>query len=167
MTSPDDLDPFEQLTGHKSIIPRSNLKIPPPAWLSALDDRSVRAGGDITGSTIVTGDHNTVTTHVTLPQASSVDPKAELAALRQALAGLQVPERRKLEHGLVAAEDEVATPKPDREYVADMLKGVLKAAKGANGFAEQIETLSPRIAALASWAGPAGHALLSLVGLSS
>ena len=54
------------------------------------DNRSVTAR-DLTGSSIVTGDRNTVTTtmrQVTMPPADKVDVKAELAALREMLAGL-------------------------------------------------------------------------------
>jgi hypothetical protein len=133
------------------------------------DNRSVHAGGDITGASVVTGDHNTVTTtaHVRLPPTSTVDPKAELSALRDLLASLNVPERGRLDRALQDAEEEAAKPDPDKGEVADAVQRVLKAAKGANAFAEQIEKLAPRVAALAAWVGPAGHALLSLVGLSA
>lgn len=133
------------------------------------DNRSVHAGGNIANSSVVTGDHNTVTTttHVTLPPASTVDPKAELSALRDLLAGLQVPERGKLDRAFQDAEEEAAKPNPDKGEVADAVQRALKAAKGANSFADQIEKLAPRVKALAAWAGPAGHALLSLVGLSA
>src|SRR5690348_7029969 len=71
------------------------------------DNRSVQAGS-IIGSNVVTGDQNTVTStiHVALPPAGTVDPQAELAALRQALAGLQTPERGKLDRALQDAEEE-------------------------------------------------------------
>ena len=64
------------------------------------DNRSVTAR-DITGSSIVTGDHNTVTTtmrQVAIPPADKVDVKSELAALRELLAGLKnVPDRGRLD----------------------------------------------------------------------
>jgi hypothetical protein len=52
------------------------------------DNRSVTAR-EIAASSIVTGDHNTVSTtmkQIALPAADQVDVKAELAALRDALA---------------------------------------------------------------------------------
>ena len=131
--------------------------------------RSVVIGRDITGSSIVTGDHNTVTTtaRITLPPASWVDPKVELSALRDLLAALEVPERGRLDRAFEDAEEEAAKSDPDKGEVADAVQRVLKAAKGANVFADQIEKLAPRVAALAAWAGPAGHTLLSYLGLSA
>ena len=58
-------------------------------------DRSVSIGGDATGSSIVTGDDNVVTTkyeQVTLPAAESVDISAELTALREVLEKLDSPD---------------------------------------------------------------------------
>jgi uncharacterized membrane protein len=132
------------------------------------DNRSVQAGS-IVGSNVVTGDQNTITStiHVALPPAGTVDPKAELAALRQALAGLQTPERGKLDRALQDAEEEAAKRAPDKTEISGALQRAVKAAKGANDFAGQVETLAPRIAALASWLGTAGHALLALAGLSA
>jgi hypothetical protein len=134
------------------------------------DNRSVTAR-DITGSGVVTGDHNTVTTTMTqypLPPADQVDVKAELAALRQALAGLQkVPDRGKLDRAIADAVDETAKPEPDKEEVGGALERAVKYAKAADDFGEQAEKLLPRLAALAAWLGPVGHGLLSLLGLSS
>jgi hypothetical protein len=133
------------------------------------NDRSVHVGGNIAGASVVTGDHNTVTTKadVTLPAASAVDPKAELSALRDLLASLNVPERGRLDRAFQDADEEAAKPDPDKGEVADAVERVLKAAKGANSFADQVEKLAPRVAALAAWAGPAGHGLLSYLGLSA
>jgi hypothetical protein len=132
-------------------------------------DKSVSVGGNILGSSVVTGDHNTVTTtaRVTLPPAHTVDARAELAALRKALAKLQVPDRDRLDRAFKDAEEEAAKPSPDKEYVGEAVQRVLKVAKGTNEFADQLETLTPRLTALAGWIGPAGRALLSLVGLTA
>jgi hypothetical protein len=130
------------------------------------DNRSVTAR-DITGSSVVTGDHNTVTTttkQVPLPPADQVDVKAELAALREAMAALQkVPDRGKLDRAI----EETAKPEPDKEEVGDALERAVKYAKAADDFGEHAEELLPRLAALASWLGPVGHGLLSLLGLSA
>jgi hypothetical protein len=132
------------------------------------DNRSVHAT-NITGSSVTTGDHNTVTTttHVTLPPADTVNVTAELTALREALAKLQVPDRDRLDRALKDADEEAAKPSPDKEYVGDAVQRAVTVAKGANDFADQVQTLTPRITALASWIGPAGRALLSLMGLSA
>src|SRR3712207_5387158 len=79
-------------------------------------NRSVTAR-DITGSSVVTGDHNTVSTRmrqVPLPLAAEVDVKTELAALRQLLAELKVPERGKLDRALTDAAEKAAKPDPDK-----------------------------------------------------
>jgi hypothetical protein len=133
--------------------------------------RSVTAGRDITGSSIVTGDHNTTTTtftQVPLPPADQVDVKAELAALREALAGMRkVPDRGKLDRAIEDAVEETAKPEPDKEEVGGALERAVKYAKAADDFADHADKLLPRLAALGSWLGPVGHGLLSIVGLTS
>jgi hypothetical protein len=134
------------------------------------DNRSVTAR-DITGSSIVTGDRNIVSTtmkQMPLPPADQVDVKAELAELREALAGLQkVPDRGKLDRAIEDAVEETAKPEPDKEEVGGALERAVKYAKAADDFGEHAEKLLPRLAALGSWLGPVGHGLLSMVGLSS
>jgi hypothetical protein len=134
------------------------------------ENRSVTAR-DITGSSIVTGDHNVVSTtmkQITLPPADQVDVKAELVALREALAGMRkVPDRGKLDRAIEDAVEETAKPEPDKEEVGGALERAVKYAKAADDFADHADKLLPRLAALASWLGPVGHGLLSLLGLSS
>jgi hypothetical protein len=133
-------------------------------------NRSVTAR-DITGSSIVTGDRNTVTTtmqQVPLPPADQVDVRAELAGLRQALAGLKnVPDRGELDRALEDAADEVGKPGPDKEELGGALERVARYAKTADDFAEHAEKLAPPLMALASWLGAAGHHLLAVLGISS
>jgi hypothetical protein len=104
---------------------------------------------------------------ITLPPAHTVDVKAELAALREALAGLQrVPDRGKLDRAMQDAVEEAAKPEPDKEEVGGAVERVVKYAKAADDFAEHTEKIVPRLAALASWLGPAGRALLNVLGVS-
>src|SRR5215472_13318649 len=111
------------------------------------DNRSVTAR-DITGSSVVTGDHNTVTTtmrQVAAPPAEQVDVKAELAALREALAGLKkVPDRGKLDRAVEDVVDETAKPQPNKDEVGGALERVAKYAKAADDFGEHAEKLLPR-----------------------
>ena len=133
------------------------------------DDRSVTAR-DITGSSVVLGDHNTVSTQmhqVPPPPAAEVDVTAELAALRQLLAELKVPERGKLDRALEDAAEEAAKPDPNKDEVGGALGRVAKYAKAADDFGEHAEKLAPRIAALASWLGTAGRVLLAAFGIGS
>jgi chaperonin cofactor prefoldin len=133
------------------------------------DNRSVTAR-EITSSTIVTGDHNTVSTtmkQIALPAADQVDVKAELAALRDALAELQkVPDRGKLDRAIEDAVEETGRANPDKAEVGDALERVGKYAKAADDFGEHAEKLLPRLAALGSWLGAHGHNLLAMLGIS-
>lgn len=131
------------------------------------DNRSVHVGRDVIGSNIVTGSGNrlTTTTHVTVPPADTVDAQAELAALREILAKLQTPDHDRLTFACQYAGDLAAEPKPDKKQIAGSLHRALTFAKDANDFAGQVAALAPRVAALASWLGTEGHALLSMPGL--
>jgi hypothetical protein len=132
------------------------------------DNRSVTAR-DITGSSIVAGNHNTVTTtmrQVTAPPPDKVDVKAELAALRELLAGLKnVPDRGRLDRAMQDAVEETAKSEPDREWVGNALERVAKSAKAASDFTENAEKIVPRLVALAAWLGPAGRAVLNALGV--
>jgi hypothetical protein len=101
------------------------------------------------------------------PPADKVDVKAELAALKELLAQLKnVPDRGKLDRAMQDAVEATAKPKPDKEEVGNAIERVAKYAKGASDFAEHTEKLIPRLAALGSWLGPAGRAVLNTLGVS-
>jgi len=132
-------------------------------------NRSVTIGGNVTGSSIVTGNRNIVKTWMQQhppPAAETVNAASELAALREELARLNVPDRGKLDRAMEDATEEAAKPEPDKEEVAGAVGRVVKYATFADNFSEHAEKLLPRIAALASWLGVHGSALLSMVGLA-
>ena len=133
------------------------------------DNRSVTAR-DITGSSVVTGDNNTVTTtlrQVATPPADKVDAKAELAALQELLAQLKnVPDRGRLDRAMQDAVEETAKPAPDKAEVGNALERVAKCAKAADDFTENAEKIVPRLVALGSWLGPAGRAVLNALGVA-
>jgi hypothetical protein len=132
------------------------------------DDRSIKAG-NITGSVILTGDKNLVSTHmqqVTLPLPETVDVRAELAALRELVSKLNVPERGKLDNAIEDATEETNKADPDKEEVASAVGRIVKYAKAADDFDEHVTTLLPHISALGSWLGTAGYALLKAVGIA-
>lgn len=88
-------------------------------------NRSVSVGGSVTGSAIVTGDSNTVSVQyqqAALPSPESVDMAAELKALKEALANLQTPDRRKIDNGLDEAEDELKKPQLDKDEVGKAME---------------------------------------------
>ncbi|MGH7116091.1 MAG: hypothetical protein ACREE9_16570, partial [Stellaceae bacterium] len=96
--------------------------------------------------------------------ADQVDVKAELAGLRQALAALtSVPDRRALNNALEDAADEARKTEPDKDKIGGALAHVAEYAKAADDFGEHAEKLVPRLLALASWLGPVGHHLISLL----
>ena len=133
------------------------------------DNRSVTAR-DITGSSIVTGNQNTVTTtmrQVAAPPADKVDVKAELAALKELLAQLtNVPDRGRLDRAMQDAVEETAKPQPDKAEVGNALERVAKCAKAAGDFTKNAEKIVPRLVALGSWLGPAGRAVLNALGIA-
>ncbi|GBC62400.1 CHAT domain-containing protein [Desulfonema ishimotonii] len=134
-------------------------------------NRSVSVGGNVTGSAIVTGDSNTVTVNyekANVPPPETVDIAAELAALKAALAEIQVTDkdRRKLDNAIEDAEVEVRETEPDRDEVGSALERALKYAEKAEGFASQIEKLRPHVERAAGWLGINWHNLLPIVGLT-
>ncbi len=135
-------------------------------------NRSISIGGSVTGSAVVAGDGNTVTVNyqqAEIPPAETVDVAAELAALKEALAGLQAEDkdRKKIDNALEEAEDESGADAPDRDEVGAALERALKYAQKADGFARQIDKLKPHVQNLAGWLGENWYKLLSVVGLTT
>ena len=129
-------------------------------------DRSVRIGGSVTGSAVVTGDSNTVSVQfqqASLPQPETVDIQAELEALQTILASFDDPIATGVAQKL---EQEAAKPKPDKDAVATTLETGLTYTKNLAGFAEAIDKLRPHVEAAAGWLGKHGYKLLPLVGLA-
>ena len=132
-------------------------------------DRSVNIGRDARNTVIVTGDRNTVTQtlkRVSLPPQESVDIKAELAALRAALALLAAPDARKIENAVGDAEDELQNPAPDKDKIGKALDRAIGYAQKADGFGTAVEKLVPHVVQIAGWLGTAGLALLRVFGLT-
>lgn len=132
------------------------------------DNLSVTAR-DITGSSVVTGDNNLVSTRmqqITLPPPDTVDVKAEVAALRELVLTLNLPERGKLNRAIEDATEETGKADPDKEEVAGAVGRIVKYAKAADDFDEHATKLLPHIAALGSWLGAAGYAVLKLAGIA-
>ncbi len=131
-------------------------------------NRSVSIGGDATGSSIVSGDRNVVTTNyqrVTLPAAESVDISAELKALRGILEKLDSPDGRKIANALTDAEDELTKPEPDKDEVGKALQRALEYADKAERFADVTEKLVPHLKSVAAWLGQNWYKILGVVAL--
>lgn len=135
------------------------------------DNRSVSAGGDITGSIIQTGDHNRAELQaVQLPAAGSVDIAAVIAALRAELLALDTSEKDEAAHALDEAERQLARPEPDREEVGGRIKRALGFAKQASDFSDHLGKIQALVTKAAGWLGaasPYAAPLLAMVGLSA
>ena len=129
---------------------------------SSNQDRSVRIGRDVIGSTVVTGDNNRVSGQASLPQPEAVDIQAELKALQAILASFDDPVASGVAQKL---EQEASKPEPDKSIVATTLETGLTYAKNLAGFSEAIDKLRPHVEAAAGWLGKHGYKLLPLVGL--
>lgn len=132
-------------------------------------DRSVRIGGNMTGSSIQTGDGNTASVQfqqATLPAPETVNIQSEVEALRSLLTQLQSPDQRKIENALEDAQEEIKKPEPDKDEVGQALERALNYAQKANGFAEAIDKLRPHVEKTAGWLGQNWHKLLPVVGLA-
>lgn len=134
-----------------------------------MGERSVHVGGNVTGSSVVTGDNNSVFTRyeaVQLPPPESVDIKAELAALREQLAALQGPDHVKALRAMDDAEDEAKKPSPDKGEIGGALERALTYAKKADNFSSRVEKIAPRLEAACSWLGENWHNLLAVAGIT-
>lgn len=100
-----------------------------------------------------------------MPPPESVDMAAELKALREALATLQTPDRRKIDNALDEAEDELQKPQPDKNEVGKAVDRALDYAKKADGFTEAIAKIQPRVEKAAAWLGENWYKLLGVVNL--
>lgn len=143
---------------------------PPPRPISAAPPtgmRGVTVGRDATGNAYVTGDYNTTSTtvrNVVLPPAETVDISAELAALRELLAKLESGTNRgRLDRAMQDAVEEIALAQPDKHEVAIAVERSIEYAKRSPDFDYHAANLVPHLAAIASWAGVAGRALLDAI----
>ena len=131
--------------------------------------RSVSVGGNAIGNVIITGDQNVVTANierVTLSPPETVNIAAEIQALREVLAGLDAPDAGKIRNAFSDVDDELAKDQPDRDEVGQALERALGYAKKAEGFADKVESLAPRVMKAVSWLGENWHKLLAVVGLT-
>jgi hypothetical protein len=131
-------------------------------------NRSVSVGGNVSGSSIQTGDHNIANVQfqpITLPTPESVDIRAELDTLHEILAKLETFDRRKIDNAFADAQEKVNKSQPDKNEVGKALDRALDYAKKAEGFTHVAEKLKPHLTKTTAWLGENWHKLLSTVGL--
>lgn len=135
-----------------------------------INRRSVSIGGSVTGSAIQTGDSNTASVHfkqATLPAPESVNIRAEVEALRSALAKLETKDRCKLDNAFADALEELKKPYPDKDEVGQALNRALNYGKKAEGFVQLTEKIEPHLTKAIAWMGNDWHKLLSVVDLTT
>jgi hypothetical protein len=106
----------------------------------------------------------TATYSETAPRDPSVDLSAEIAALREILAGLRGVDSKALTR-LDEAQAEAKKPEPNRKEVHDLITQAARYAKGAEDFAEHTEKLVPRLTRIAAWLGQAWSSWAPNLGL--
>ena len=133
------------------------------------NDRSVKAGRDIVGSLITTGDGNMVQMRdvsVTLTSGDDVDIGAELAGLRQALMALKASDQGKIDRALQDAEEEARKAEPDKDEIGSAVERAVKYAKGASDFGENVGKIADQLAPVVSWLGNNWTGILSIAGIA-
>lgn len=134
-----------------------------------MGNRNVDIGGNMIGGAAVTGDNNVVDVRyrkVTLPSADRIDIRAELAALKDLLLGLNTEDRRKIANALAEAESDAAKPQPDKNEIGGALERALGYAGKAADFGEKAGKIATHVQNAVGWLGDHWHKLLPLVGLA-
>ncbi len=128
-------------------------------------NRSVSIGGNVTGSAVLSGDHNVANVHfqpVSLPAPARVDIRAEFNALREVLTCLETSDCRKIDNAFADAQEELNKLQPDKNEVGKALDRALDYAKKAEGFASVVEKIKPHMTKATAWLGENWHKLLSV-----
>lgn len=134
-----------------------------------MGDRNVNVGGNVIGSSVVTGDGNVVTTtytKTTLPPPESVDIGAEIGALRALLAGIASDDRLVIDNAMAEADHHLGKAEPDKDAIGGALERAIGYAGKATDFADKVEKLAPHVRNACSWLGENWYKLLGLVGLA-
>ena len=137
--------------------------------MTTADDRSVKAGRDIVGSQIITGDNNTAQMRdvsVQLTSGADVDIKSELDGLREVLQSLQAPDSGKIGRALQDAEEEVSKDEPDKNEVGAAVDRAVKYAKGASDFGDSIKKIAGHLGPIVSWLGTNWTKILTAAGIA-
>ena len=134
-----------------------------------MGDRNLHIGGNMIGSAAITGDGNVTTVNyrkVTLPPADSIDIRAELAALKDLLVGLNTEDRQKIANALAEAESDAAKPQPVMIVIGGALQRALGYAGKAADYGDKAGKIATHVQNAVGWLGDHWHKLLPLVGLA-
>ncbi len=118
--------------------------------------RSIHIGGNVKGSTVISGDNNTAMTTFNNPAASPADTESirlELNELRKILADLASADRKKIDNAMEEAADELEKPAPNKDEVGKALDRALEYSKKADQFNTVITKLKPHVMSISAWLG--------------
>lgn len=130
---------------------------------------AINIEGNITGSQFNAGDNahlnmsGVQAQSVALPDSKDINIQTELSSLREVLASLETPDRRKINNALDEAEDELKKPEPDKGEVGKAVDRALDYAKKAQSFVEVSEKLKPTVTNVAAWLGENWYKLLTIL----
>lgn len=113
-------------------------------------DRGVAVGGNVTGSTIVTGDGNVANTQ----QGISLEEFRSLLADIRGLArqaDLEERKARTIEADVIAVEEESKESKPDGNFIVNRLEGIIKVLKAAGNLTDAGKKLFPLAEKALEW----------------
>ncbi len=129
---------------------------------------SIIVKGSVSGKNVTVAGVNNVTNvniQEQLPPAESVDIKKEIAALKEILAKIETPERKKMDRALEDAEEEAKKDKPDKEEIGGALERVMKYAKLSDNFAKIIGVLKPHALSASAWLGENWHKIAGMISM--
>jgi hypothetical protein len=135
-----------------------------------MSKNTISIGGKADGNVFVVGDNisaGNIQTHVAnnMPDPETVDIRKEIAALKEILAKIETPERKKLDRALEDAEEEAKKDKPDKDEIGGALERVMKYAKLSDNFAKIIGVLKPHALSASAWLGENWQKIAGMIGM--
>ena len=100
-----------------------------------------------------------------MTSGDGVNVGAELAALREVLQALNMPDAGKMERALADAEEEAAKVEPDKEEIGTAVERAVKYARQAGDFGEHVTKIASHLGPLVSWLGSNWKRILSAAGI--
>jgi len=120
--------------------------------------KDIKIGGNVTGSTIISGNNNVVTQQIqnSFNKAEAADIQAELKETLKQLAeavdamSKSLPEEQAAEvaEDLGKLVDEATKPKPSKKWYSISIEGLIKAAENLDKLGEPVINLSRKVLSL-------------------
>lgn len=135
-----------------------------------MSQNTISIGGKADGNVFVVGDNisaGNIQTNVSnnMPDPDTVDIRKEISALKQILANIDSPERKKLDRALEDAEEEAKKDTPDKDEIGSALERIMKYAKLSDNFAKIIGVLKPHVLSASAWLGSNWDKIARMIGM--